>query len=403
VTATVSAPVPSMGPVYMMGLGHGATHWIVGILYIVLPLARDELGLSYTDVGLLISTLHASSFAANFGSGALVDLTGRRVLLQVVSLAVGAAALLVFGFTGVYALLLLMVGLIGATNNLWHPPAIAFISAQYPERRGYALSIHATGASIGDMVAPAAAGVILATYGWRETTMLSTIPVFAVTVLFMVALLPRDKLSARTVAQSGGINDYLRGIGRMARERSTAGLCLLAAFRSAAQNGLLLFLPLFLVDTLSASPAVMGGALMTMHLAGAIIAPIAGSASDRVGRRPVVMAGLAGSTIVIVLLTLAADTNTFIVGVAVLGFALYAVRPVIHGWIMDITPDTMRGSATSLLFGTQSLFSVAIPTLGGWIADQHGLTAVFYMVAALMLIANLICIALPDSSAAKTA
>ena len=38
-----------------------------------------------------------SSFAANAGSGALVDITGRRVLLQAISLVIGGGALFIMG------------------------------------------------------------------------------------------------------------------------------------------------------------------------------------------------------------------------------------------------------------------------------------------------------------------
>lgn len=392
----------NQGPIYLMGLGHGATHWIAGIFYIVLPVLRDDLGLTYTQAGLLVSILHISSFIANFGSGALVDITGRKVVLQIISLAVGAGALLVFGLTGIYAILCLMVALIGATNNLWHPPAIAFISSRYPQHRGYALSIHATGASIGDMVAPLAAGAALVQFGWRETAMVSTAPVFLVVLVFAFVLLPRD---ARGTSESAGGMDltaYFRGLGAMIRHRPTVGLCLLAAFRSMAQNGLLLFLPLYLMDVLKTSPVVMGTALMAMHLAGAIVSPIAGTISDRIGRRPVVMAGLGASTVTIFALTFAPTASIYIVGVSVLGFVLYAVRPVVHSWLMDISPEGMQGSASSLLFGTQSLLSIAMPVLGGVIADAYGLVEVFYLIAATMLLANVMCVLLPSPEQATT-
>jgi MFS family permease len=383
------------GPIYLMGLGHGATHWIAGIFYIVLPLLRDDLGLSYTQAGLLVSILHVSSFVANFGSGALVDITGRKVALQIASLVVGALALAVFGLTGIYLILCLMVALIGATNNLWHPPAIAFISSRYPKHRGYALSIHATGASIGDMIAPLAAGAVLAELGWRTTALYSTAPVFVVVGIFVFVLLPRDGASERGSGSKMDFAEYFRGLGAMVRHRPTVGLCLLAAFRSMAQNGLLLFLPLYLMDVLKTSPVVMGTALMAMHLAGAVVSPIAGTVSDRIGRRPVVMAGLGASTVTIFALTFAPTASIYIVGVSVLGFVLYAVRPVVHSWLMDISPAGMQGSASSLLFGTQSLLSIAMPALGGMVADAYGLVEVFYLIAAMMLLANVMCVLLP--------
>ena len=74
----------------MLSLGHGATHWITGTLYILLPLIKDSLGLTYAQAGFFLSVYHVSLFAANFVSGIAVDVSGRRVLVQVVALLLGA-------------------------------------------------------------------------------------------------------------------------------------------------------------------------------------------------------------------------------------------------------------------------------------------------------------------------
>ncbi|MDA0241764.1 MAG: hypothetical protein O3A84_17300, partial [Proteobacteria bacterium] len=68
----------NQGPMFLIGLGHGATHWIAGTFYVLLPFMTKDLGLSYTQAGMLVSILHVSSFCANIGSGAVVDMTGRR-------------------------------------------------------------------------------------------------------------------------------------------------------------------------------------------------------------------------------------------------------------------------------------------------------------------------------------
>jgi FSR family fosmidomycin resistance protein-like MFS transporter len=49
----------------------------------------------------------------------------------------------------------------------------------------------------------------------------------------------------------------------------------------------------------------------------------------------------------------------------------------------------------SLLFGAQSALSALVPLVGGLIADQWGLAAVFYVLAASTLIANLVVLGLP--------
>jgi MFS family permease len=139
----------------------------------------------------------------------------------------------------------------------------------------------------------------------------------------------------------------------------------------------------------------MGAAMMMLQLGGVVAGPVAGAVSDRIGRRPVVLAGLSVSTVIIVALTFVDNELVYVAGVSLLGFALFAVRPVVHSWMMDLTPPGMAGSATSLMFGTQSLFSVLMPVLGGIVADRFGLTAVFYLLAATVLVSNTLVYLLP--------
>ena len=68
--------------------------------------------------------------------------------------------------------------------------------------------------------------------------------------------------------------------------------------------------------------------------------------------------------------------------------------------MMDLAPAYMAGSATSLLFGTQSVFSMIMPVTGGAIADRYGLAAVFYFLAVTVLIANALVCLLPRSDPA---
>ena len=158
------------GPAFLVGFGHAGTHWIAAFFYLLLPYITKDLGFSYTDAGLLVAVFHLSALLANFGSGLLVDVTGRRVFFQVVSLLIGAGALFAFGASRQLLVLAALVTLIGASNNLWHPPAIAYLSEMYPGNRGYALSVHALGANLGDTLAPLAAGSLLAALTWQGIT-----------------------------------------------------------------------------------------------------------------------------------------------------------------------------------------------------------------------------------------
>lgn len=385
----------AQGPAFLVAAGHGGTHWVAAFFYLLLPFITRDLGLSYADAGLLVAVFHTSSLAANFGSGLVVDVTGRRVLFQVVSLLAGAGALLAFAGSERVLTLAALVMLIGVSNNLWHPPAIAFLSERYPANRGYALSIHALGANLGDTVAPLAAGSLLAALTWQQAAFTGALPVVLLAGFLALMLMPMDRHVAGGAPRGMGLAEYLEGVKGIVRDRLVLMLCLMAGFRSMAQNGLYVFLPLFLVDELGTGPVLMGVAMMAMQLGGAVAAPLAGTWSDRVGRRPVMMAGLTATTVVIAGITLVDNELVLVSAVAVLGFALFAVRPVIQSWLMDLTPPKLSGSATSVLFGTQSLLSAAVPPIGGVLADRYGLASVFYLLAGTMLVANLVVFALP--------
>jgi MFS family permease len=287
-----------------------------------------------------------------------------------------------------------MAALIGAANNMWHPPAVSLLSNLYPERRGFALSIHATGASLGDMSGPLAAGILLLSLSWQGTAMVSSLPALALALVFWLGVLPRDP---ETAAGSAGSRSgtYLQGLWRLMRRRMVLGLCGVAALRAMVQTGLTVFLPLYLADVMHVSPVLVGGTVMAMHLGGALLSPVAGHLGDRFGPRPVVMAGLTATTFIIAALTFIRVPLFYVGAVSLLGFVLYSVRPVMLAWLMNLAPAELRGSATSLMFGAQSALAVLMPLLGGLVADRYSLVEVFYLIAGIMLLANVVLVLLP--------
>jgi MFS family permease len=383
------------GPAFLVASGHAATHWILGTFYVLLPYITHDLGLTYAQAGGLVTLFHVSSFAANVGSGAIVDIRGRRVLVQSASLVIGAASLMAMGLALQVFWLIPLVVLIGVTNNLWHPAAISYLSQCYPNNRGYALSIHTLGASMGDAIAPVVAGVALLWVSWQGTSSLLSLPVLGVAALLFFALNKLDKENGLKDQNGSGLGDYFKGVAALVRNRAVIGLCAMAGFRSMTQSGLLVFLPLYLADVLKVSPVVLGLALMSMQIGGMVAGPMAGIASDRMGRQPVTLICLTAATMSIAGLMLADGILLFVMVVSLLGLALFAVRPVIHSWALDLAPESMSGSMVSLLFGTQSALSALVPISGGLIADQWGLAAVFYVLAGTLLIANVLCYFLP--------
>ena len=60
VTVAARASAPSFKEVWLISLGHSLTHWYPASFYLLLPIIGKELGLSYSQIGLIMTFQHAA-------------------------------------------------------------------------------------------------------------------------------------------------------------------------------------------------------------------------------------------------------------------------------------------------------------------------------------------------------
>ena len=391
--AAVAAPAKPWRELWLITIGHGLTHWYPATFYLLLPLISNELGLSYSQIGLIMTCKYIASAVANVPGGVLVDTVGRKGLLMAVSLFWIGFPYLLIGFTHSYLMLLACIALVGFGNSLWHPTAIPTLGRRYPERKGLVLSVHGMGGNVGDAVAPIVIGAALTYFTWREVVVLNVIPGLLVAALLFVFLGSMRLASRQHEGQS--FSEYLAGLRDLFASRGLVLLSTGSAFRTMTQSALLTFLPLYLANQMGYSPFWVGMCLFALQAAGFAASPVAGHLSDRVGRKQILVASMAASAVVLAAMAFAGGSPLFIALVAVLGFFLYATRPVIQAWMLDATPKNMAGSSIGVLFGAQAAGGAIGPLLGGMVADQYGLAATFYFLAATIVAANLFVFGVP--------
>jgi MFS family permease len=395
----------------LITLGHSLTHWYPATFYMLLPLIGAEMGLSYSQIGFIMTCQYAAGALSNVPGGMLVDMWGRKGQLMALSLFWVGFPYLLMGFSTQYWMLLVCVMLVGVGNNLWHPVAIPLLGRMFPQRKGLALSLHGMGGNVGDALAPLAVGILLTTLSWREIVMLNVIPGAAMSMLllyFLGALTFAPKYSKPTPAagtkppaergaHSGGqsMGSYMQGLRSLMRTPGLMMLTLSSSFRSMTQGTLLTFLPLYLAKEMHYEVFWVGAVMALLQIAGFVASPIAGHLSDTMGRRKILMTSFGVSGAVLILMTFAGGSILFVYLIAVLGFFLYAARPIMQAWMLEATPPNMGGTAIGLMFGMQSGAQAIAPILGGIVADRYGLMAAFYLLAATIILANIMVLWIP--------
>jgi MFS family permease len=387
---------------WLVSLGHTFTHWCPATFYLLLPFLVKEMGLSYSQAGFLVTIRVAANLLVNIPAGMLVDIIGKKGLLMALALIATGVPYFLVGLSHNFFWVALFMAFVGVGNYLWHPAAISTLSEKYPDKRGFAIAIHAIGPNIGESLAPLLVGVLLLYLSWRNVLFLNLIP--GIVIAFILWKFLFGKLDSRTQSKSGlSTGQYLAGMRKLAQNPSILALVLVAGMRSMTQQGLHTFLPIYLTNELGLSSAVVGVYLSVTQTAGMIGTPIAGSISDQNGRKRVLTAGLLSTSVVLVILAYFQLTWLFITGLACLGFFLYAVRPVIWAWVLDLSPKELGGSTVSFFSGSQSLLSSLSPLVCGFIADRWGILSAFYFLAGTVFVANLIVLSIREVKRAEPA
>ena len=392
--------------VWLITIGHALTHWYPATFYVLAPVIGHELGLNYTQIASIVTAQAIAGALSNIPGGIICDAVGRKGLMMALSLAWIGFPYMIMAATHAYWMLLACAVLIGVGNTIWHPTAIPTLARRFPEKKGLVVSIHGMGGNVGDAVAPFVAGTLLSGFAigsafqfagvsWRQVMIFNVIPgiFMSVAILWYLGKLQMDGKKSTEKALSLG--EVIKGFGGLLKNKTLMMLATSSAFRSMTQGSLMVFVPLYLANIMGYSAWAVGLAMMGLQICGFIASPVAGSMSDKLGRRNIMMSSMIMTAVVLIMMVFAGGTPLFVFFVALLGFFLFAIRAVLQAWTLDATPKNMGGSAIGLLFGIQAVGGAIGPLVCGLLADQYGLLSTFYFMAFTIVIANMFVFIIP--------
>ncbi|MGH7933239.1 MAG: MFS transporter [Candidatus Binataceae bacterium] len=155
------------------------------------------------------------------------------------------------------------------------------------------------------------------------------------------------------------------------------------------------FLPMY-AERLGVGAAGIGLVLAIYSLMQFLCAPLLGRISDHVGRRPIIMLGLLGSSIGYIIYGFAYSFVLLLVSRAVHGMCAATVSTA-QAYVADTTPESKRAHGMGMIGAAFGLGFVLGPAIGGLLGHSSLRVPVFF--AAALTFANLIfaAIYLPES------
>ena len=188
----------------LVGVAHASSHFSHLLLPLMVPVFMSTFGLSYSELGFLMTVFFVVSGMGQASAGFVVDRFGARPVLFG-SLLVLAAGCLLVSVANSYVGLMMGAALLGLGNCSFHPVDFTILNQKVSlPRLGYAFSAHGLTGNLGWAVAPVFMVGLSTAFDWR-TAYVAAALVFV--GIFLLLLWQRTHLHAEVVDHKQGASN----------------------------------------------------------------------------------------------------------------------------------------------------------------------------------------------------
>jgi cyanate permease len=345
---------------------------VMSSLVPIVTILRDELSISYTEMGVILGAWQLVYIAAAAPSGLLIDCIGPKKALVVGALIIALSGFLRTQADGFWTLFLSvsLFGLGGPIVSIGLPKLVAdwFASSD----RGLASGIYITGPALGSVLVLSAthALVLPLTGSWRVTIALYALVALIVAILWIV--LGRDSpASSSERDRAGPVRSAWREV---AVQPAVWGVIIVGFSAFLASHGLRSWLPQIL-ETRGMSPAIPGVLASLPALTGVLgsILILRLAARGAGNRRRATLALLAVTGACVAALSFV-DGWLLMLVIALEGFCAMAIQPLMLNIMMEmpgVGPRRM-GTAAGIFFAVGEVGGTLGPVLLGLLVDVTG-------------------------------
>ena len=349
----------------------------------VVPLITADFGISNTLIGIALTGMWLAYGLAQFPSGLLADRYGEKLVILV---AVGGTTVmsLLLALSPIYAVFLLAATVLGGVAGLHYAVATTLLSRTFDDI-GTAVGFHSIGGPLAGLAAPVVAAWIGVRYGWRPAVAVTAAVGLPIFVLFVLKVRPTEPRRPDVPLRDGLRLGPL--VGLVARPTIAFPL-LIAMAGTYVVQGLLSFLPAFLVAFHGYTPTAAGVAFSAFFVIRAVSQLLLGRASDAYGRDAALAASMLAGAVGLPLVVVGQGLPAIAAGVALAGVAS-SFFAAIDPRFLDAIPDDQEGTGFGLVRTVYTVLGAAGSVGVGLTADLFGWDVAFTILGSLLLAAFL--------------
>lgn len=402
VVRTLPATVISLGVVSLL------TDLSSEMIYPLLPVfLSGVLGAGALSIGLIEGVAEATSSLVKIFSGRGSDRSGRRKPWLLGGYGLAGLVRPLIGLAASWPMVLVLRFFDRVGKGMRGAPRDALIADVTPvEQRGAAYGVHRTFDHAGALLGPLVAAVLLSGFGWslRQLFLAAAVPAALVMVVLWKAVQePKSAGEKGPAPVQPADADLPAPLGLATWHRMGLPfrrlVVALLVFTLGNSTDAFLILRLSQAGVGNASIALLWSAHSAIK---AVSALAAGRLSDRLGRRPLVLAGWAVYAAVYLAFALAGDSRALLItAFLIYGLSFGLTEPVEKAWVVDLVPADRRGTALGLWQGAVGLAALPASLLFGAVWSLAGAPAAFALGAVLAVLAALLLWRVPPASIAS--